>query len=208
MKFKNGDRVKIVDANENYKSLSEIEYGTVGYIRNQERIGVLIDNAYNSNSTKGWFYFNSNSLEPCRLSDEKNDIIRSYRIASIIFLDSEKCIDYALFDEDIQEGDYCVVKSANHGYGVARIKAIRDYNPSVKVESCGNIREIVCKIDMSKYFQRVESREKARIFEKNIRSFFNKDDLMFYRVLSKNFPELKSMFDSYDEYVKKAGGIY
>lgn len=208
MKFEKGDRVKVIGACANYKALSEIEYGTVDYVRNQEQIGVLIDNTYNHNSAAGRFYFNSNSLEPCRLSDEKNDIIRGYRIASIIFLDSEKCIDYALFDEDIQEGDYCVVKSANHGYGVARIKAIRDYNPKVPVESCGNLREIVCKIDMSKYLQRVESREKARIFEKNIRTFFQKDDLTFYRVISKDYPELKSMLDSYDEYVKNAGGIY
>lgn len=208
MKFEKGNRVKIINAHENYEALSEIEYGTVDYVRNSGEIGVLIDNAYNCNSNKGYFYFNSNSLEPCRLSDEKNNIIRSYRIALIVFLDSEKYIDYALFDEDIKEGDYCVVKSANHGYGVARIKTIRDYNPRVPVENCGNLREIVCKIDMSKYFQRVKSREKARILEKNIRAFFQKDDLTLYRMLSKDFPELNSMFDSYDKYVKNAGGIY
>lgn len=147
--FKRGDVVEVVDAN-NY---TEIRVGAIGKVHStyDSRVTVKFDDIHNPRSSYDCFYFNAKQLKYY----EGDKIMEgNYRIADVMFLDEAgtKTYRYAVYDETIDVGDICVVKTAHHGLGIARIMGI-DQKTDEKI-----IREVVCKCDFSAY----EAREAAR----------------------------------------------
>lgn len=148
--FSNGDLVEVVHNNK-YR---EVHVGSVGVVRStyEGRVTVNFDGIKNTRSSYGCFYFNVSQLK--HYEGDKT-MEGNYRIASIKFLEGtneDKTYRYALYDEGISIGDICVVKSAHHGLGIARVVDI-EAKTDEKI-----VREIVCKCDFSAY----EAREAAR----------------------------------------------
>lgn len=129
--------------------------GMLGTVRSQydNRITVMIDGKRNKRSGYGCFYFHPSMLE--ELKGDNKIMDGNYMIATMQFLEghnTDKTYRYALYDFSILIGDICVVKSAHHGFGLARVVDIETKTDEpIK-------REIVCKADLSAY----EAREAAR----------------------------------------------
>lgn len=109
--------------------------------------------------------------------------------------------NYALFDDEIQQYDNCVVKSANHGFGIASIEEIIDNIDNISVtDNNGNIREIVCKIDMSAFHKRIDDRRRALQLKKEMdKKVQELQGLALYKIMAENSPELKAMLSEYEE---------
>lgn len=221
MKFNKGDKVTIykiplnISGSIKYSDLTIGLCGIVQYAYNNNcGVGVKIDNRYNHNSSKGLYYFNQSEL---RLSKEyeQNDtynkgeenmskIIGNYRVAKVRFLEGSNTYNtynYALFDDEIQQYDNCVVKSANHGFGIAVIEEIIDDVDNISVtDNYGNIREIVCKIDMSAFNKRIDDRLRASQLKKEMdKKVQELQGLALYKIMAENSPELKAMLSEYEE---------
>lgn len=221
MRFNVGDKVIIhqvplgAEGNVKYSDLTIGLCGIVQYAYNNNcGVGVKIDNRYNHNSSKGLYYFNQSEL---RLSKEyeQNDtynkgeenmskIIGNYRVAKVRFLEGSNTYNtynYALFDDEIQLYDNCVVKSANHGFGIASIEEIIDNIDNISVtDNNGNIREIVCKIDMSAFHKRIKDRQRASQLKKEMdKKVKELQGLALYKMMAETSPELKTMLSEYEE---------
>ena len=138
---------------------------------------------------------------------EDNMLMGNFKIAKIKFIEgtnTDKEYYYALYDDFIISSDYVVVKSANHGFGVAMVtdiisddcvtQSMRDY--------CNEGREIIAKFDMVAYEQRVEKRKMAKQLKADMNKKMKEmQELAMFEMMAEKNPELKEMLDKYKELI-------
>jgi hypothetical protein len=139
---------------------------------------------------------------------ENNMLMGNYTVCKIKFIEgvnTNKEYHYALYDDNIYIDDYVVVKSANHGFGIARVvdiipdgcvtQAMRDY--------CNEGREIVSRFDMCAYEDRVEKRKMAKQLKADMdKKMKEMQELAMFEMMAKENPELKEMLDKYKELIR------
>ena len=193
MSFNYGDRITIRTSGK-YKQLVAGMRGTV-ISRWEHQYTVQIDGHVNQRSTKGYFYFQEKQLEI--LKEEDYTMRGNYRIADVQFIEGANKTEvyaYACYDEDIYVDDICVVKSANHGFGIAKVVRLR-----AKTDEAIT-REIVCKADFSTYNKRVADREKQAELKKLMAARASKlQELSMYELLAKSDPEMAELLGKYKE---------
>lgn len=116
-------------------------------------------------------------------------------IAVIRFLNDDvpfRNFEYANFDPDLQAGDLCVVKSAHHGLGLAEVEEI-------KLETGKELtREVVTRVDDSKYRARVEQREQVAKLKAAMQLRAKQlQDIVLYQTLAEKDPEMAELLKSY-----------
>lgn len=189
--FKHGDVVEIVDVN-GYK---EIHVGAVGTVRStyEGRVTVMFDDIHNPRSSYDCFYFNQKQL---KFYGGDKFMEGNYRIATIMFLDEEreKTYRYALYDEDIQIGDTCVVKSAHHGMGIAKITNIEPKTDE-KIT-----REVVCRCDFGAYQDREERRQRREALKsKMAKRAAELQEIALYQMMASNDPTMGDMLREFEQ---------
>ena len=193
MSFNYGDRV-VIRTNGKYKMLKAGMHGTVKS-RYDYQYTVQIDGHENPRSAKGYFYFTEKQLEI--LKEENNIMEGNYRIADVQFIEGANKTEvyaYACYDEDVYVDDICVVKSANHGFGIAKVVRLR-----AKTDETIS-REIVCKADFSTYNKRVADRAKQAELKKLMAARASKlQELSMYELLAKSDPEMAELLGKYKE---------
>ena len=181
--------------------------GTVQAVWSSSNLGVALDDLTNRHSQKGYFYFKISELEiintenikaaPAAYKGEnKMQKMTNYlNIAVVKFLDdtSSRTYEYANYTPDLAGGDLCVVMSARHGMGIAKVVEIIDA-PS----ECDIYREIVAKVDASAYHRRVADRERvAELKEKMQERAKQLQDIAMYQILAKEDPTMASLLEEY-----------
>jgi hypothetical protein len=178
--------------------------GAVGVIAQifNENFAVAFDDVTNHRSQYGYFYFESNQLKKLTKGDNETmdnnvKIDGNYRVAHVKFIEgtnTQQTYAYACYDDSICEGDICVVKSANHGFGIA---TVMDIIPKTDREMT---REIVCKADFTAYNNRVENRkQRAKIKDEMAKRAESLREVSLFEMLAKTDPEMKAMLDAYKE---------
>ena len=199
MKICNGTRVKILQCRK-YKMRYTGKIGTVE--RGQDvypiggRIGVRIDDYENEKSSYGLFWFEADELEIIE-SEEKIIMLSGYRLAGVSFVDGTNqstVYTYALYDEEIAVDDMVVVKTAHHGFAIAKVITL-DEGRLGKVRYD---REIICKVDMSAYECRKERAIRAAAIKQEMDAKVKElQSQAIYEMLSEKDPALKALFDEY-----------
>ena len=131
----------------------------------------------------------------------------NYKVATVKFVEgnnTEREYHYALYDDDIYGGNHVVVKSANHGMGIAVVTYVFEDDEITQQmrDYCNEGREIVAKFDMGAYNHRVANRKKA----KQLKAEMNKkmkemQELAMFEMMAEKNPELKEMLDTYKELI-------
>lgn len=192
-------RVKYSDKYKRYKVKGRCGTITKCY----SYIAVELDGLTNEYSATGEFYFYKKHLEI--IEDKKmeettmainTNIITNYLNTALIhFLDdrdSSRTYTYANYVADLQVGDLCVVMSAQHGMGVARVVDIVQENDTPLA------REIVCKIDTADYDARVERRKKAAELKAKMQERARQlQDIVLYQTLAKDDPEMAQLLSDF-----------
>lgn len=190
--FTIGDRVKVLT--DNYKGRT---VGLVGTVRSSydDSIAVNLDCLNNERSKYGCYYFKPKQLE--FLKGEMNIMEGNYRVAKVQFIEGhslELKYNYACYDPSIVEGDICVVKSAHHGFGLARVV---DITPKTDEDI---IREIVCRADFSDYEERVAQRKrKAELMTEMKKRAAAAQEIMIYKTLAVNDPTMAALLQEYEQ---------
>lgn len=202
--FKKGDRVKVTRKGLKTTGLTgtvhAISYRQSGTVTVDVRIPLWGILSYNSRSLK----LEGNNTNNIETNKGENDMLMgNYGICKVKFIEganTSKEYYYALYDNNITFDDYVVVKSANHGFGIARVteivaneqitQSMRDY--------CNEGREVVSTFDMSAYEQRVEKRKQAKQLKSEMnRKMKEVQELAMFEMMAEKNPELKEMLDSY-----------
>lgn len=197
MKFNTGDRVVIT---KNHYKLQNVlgMHGKVvkGYIGN---IAVAIDGIENKASRLGLFYFKESQL--VLETEEVNEmtVLKDANwVVEATYIEGSKSTNlFACYEDSIKLDDYIVVKSANHGLGIAKVDAILNYDDCPTAKIC---REVVCKADFSAYEKRVENREKRAKLRKEMDERFKElENLFAYEALAKEDSKMAELLKEYKE---------
>lgn len=192
-----------VSNNKSYKRRNlNGKFGTV--VENQAsyygKIVVDLDTESNPLGRMGYFYFKPTELE---LINDENDILEENNMENAInyfntvkvkYLDNDRpnAQVYANFDTYLTVGDMCVVKSLNHGLGLAIVVEIIDKN-DVPLP-----REIVAKVDTQDYDHRVAARKDAAKLKAKMQERAKQlQDIALYQMLAEKDPEMKELLERF-----------
>ena len=198
-----GDRVELVRKSPKYKKLPVGTTGTVMYVYSPDSIRVHMDDLESKASQYGDFYLTDSQLK--RINNESNNegstiMTGNYRVANVQFIEGnnlELKYHYACYDPSIVEGDICVVKSAHHGLGIAKVAGFITTTEELT-------REIVCKCDFSEYNKRVENRKRMAELKDLMTARAKKlQDIALFQMLAKEDDEMACMLG---ELMKLMGG--
>lgn len=192
--FNRGDRVIVVCCTR-YTNYNLV--GLEGTVRSvyDNNIAVELDSLRNERSGYGYFYFTNNNLKSLKGA---NTIMEgSYAIATIQFLEgtnTEKTYRYALYpDTDVKVEDICVVKSAHHGFGIARIVSIEPKTDE-PIE-----REIICRADFSNYEARCATRKrKAELKSQMATRAAQLKEIALYKMMAAEDPSMAELMREFD----------
>ena len=200
--FTIGTRVEVSHRPDKYYGYSLV--GKIGVIESGgsfSSIPVRFVDLDNEASAKGLFYFKVSDLKLVNTNDndilEENNMpnITNYlNIAKIQYVDNTATsrYDYANFDPELKAGDLCVVMSANHGMGLAKVVEIIDQND---IETP---REIVAKVNADAYYERVNVRSKAAELKAKMQERAKKlQDIALFQMLAKEDSEMAEMLKAY-----------
>ena len=170
--------------------------------------GVDIRDVSNSDSQYGYFYLYEDEFD-LRSDFEKENEMNTYntnaykgkfRVATIQFLDNDNYeINYRLYDDgfEYKEGDIVVVKSAHHGWTIAKIKFIFDEDSSVTADEN---REIICPIDTSKFLERdKKAKEIVKLKKEMDKKVKELQGVALYEMMAQHSPELRDMLTQFKE---------
>lgn len=187
-------------------------FGKAAIIRSiyDSNIGVKVAYTTNKQSSYGYFYLTPDEFDLVTENKEvnmntynKNNYKGEFRIVTIQFLDNDNFeISYRLYEDgfEYKEGDLIVVKSAHHGWSIAKIKAIYDVDSNVLNLTADENREVICPIDASKFFERdKKAKELVKLKQEMDKKVKELQGVALYRLMAQNSPELKSMLDKYEQ---------
>ena len=173
-----------------------------------KKVGVRLNNHYNSLSKNGLFWFDADKVnivvkgiepnENCE-SEDTNNMLKGFRTAYISFLEgtnTERAYAYALYGNEIEIDDIVVVQSGHHGLGIARVVDIAPEGTGLDSVQCG--REIIAKVDFTAFKERKEKAAKLERLKKDMdRKVKELQSFAIYEMLAEKDPELKAMLDEF-----------
>lgn len=189
-KFNIGDRVIISDCKSN---------GKVGVITNYEESG-FSNSKWVTVQLDGFdkpFIYNELSLAAENEREVKEmKLAGNYKIARVKFIEGynkNKVYNFALFDNEITDGDFVLCDTQN-GYNVAQVIGVDEItNGSAEVA-----KEIICKVDFSAYEHRKEVRkQKKEIKAKLDKAIQENQDLVLYETVAKSNTQVAELLDKY-----------
>ena len=184
----------------NYRGKYAGYQGTIKRITGKSSIGVEFAGMPNKNSSYGLFWFKESDLEYVKNRNvvnesEETKMLNGYKSVGIKFLEgtnTEREYIYACYDE-VEQGDYVVVKSGHHGWGLAIISQI--FENEVPVE-CG--REVICKFDPSEHFARMAKAKRLAEIKRDMDAKVKElQHLAIYEALAKDNSEMKELLDEF-----------
>ena len=130
----------------------------------------------------------------------QNSISNYLNIAKIKFIDNSysttKTYEYANFEPGLTVGDICVVKTAHHGLGVAKVEEIVERN------DIATQREIVAIVNTDAYNERVANRTKAAELKIKMQERVKQlQDVALYKMMAENDPAMMEMLKEYQSII-------
>lgn len=191
MKFKIGDKVRVVSDCASYNQIGVVEsyQRLYGYERVQVRL--------NNGSVK---QYNEDSLRLLEANEGGNDMAvkGNYDVAFVKFLqgvNTTKEYAFALFEKDgsVCVGDFVLCDTVN-GYNVAQITRI------VSQTECefSVTKEIICKVDFAAFNKRKELREQKKSLKQQMDKLVAENqELILYQAIADKNPEMAAMLTAY-----------
>lgn len=191
--FKKGDRVEVVSDCQSYGERGTVvDYIPAAYCSNCLRVRVDLDSGHRKKY---------NELSLMKVDDIKREakemaLTGNFKVARVQFLDGynkDKIYSFALFDNDIVDGDLVLCDTQN-GYNVAKVVGIGDVeNSGVAVT-----KEIICKVDFSKFEHRKEVRkQRAELKTKLDKAIRENQDLVLYETVAQSNTQVAELLGKY-----------
>lgn len=193
--FQSGDKVKVKSSCQTSGMIGTVtQYIQYPDYYIQKYVQVKLDNGVIRQ-------YNESSLELI----EKGGIhmvTGNYRVAQVKFVEGNnktKLYAFALFDNDIVTGDYVLVnvsnQYSNYPYAVA---VVEDIVSQSDYTGTSVTKEVICKVDFGKYYERIEQRKKKDALKKQMDKMVkDNQELVVYQMLAEQNPEMAALLDEY-----------
>lgn len=210
------DVVIITDSSSEYQHNYIGKIGTIEKaFRTKDKVimyGVRFENLRNPRSSKGLFWFRTNSLSinhsTHSVTNESEDIpmFENYVVAKIQFMNDIPVHSYALYDFDIQADDIVVVQTGHHGFALAKVHEVITHPEAKKEVKCG--RQVVCKVDFSAYNARQEALRRAEELKRSMDAMLKETQAMaIYEMFAEKNPSLKAMLNEFKTLQSEIKGV-
>lgn len=202
-KFQKGDKVQIISDCQSYGSVGTVIHWWRNLNNNNIYVEVELDNGgvHNYNATSLILADINEQYNITNKGDNENMLMGNYRVAKIRFLEGRNTnaeYYYALFDNEIENGDSVVVMSAHNGMGIAVVTDIVKEPTQSMLDFCNAGREVIAKFDMSAYHTRKENRKQAKELKIQMDKKMKEiQELTLYEMMAEKSPELKEMLEAY-----------
>lgn len=192
-KFEIGDRVMVISECKTHGKVGIV----IGYNESEYSRLKWVIVQLDGYEKKYIYIYNETSLIKENESRTYNMALTgNYKIARVQFVDGyskNKIYNFALFDNDVVEGDWVLCDTQN-GYYVAKVVGIED----VESVSFAATKEIVCKVDFSKFEHRKEVRkQKVELKEKLDKAIRENQDLVIYETVAKSNTQVAELLAKY-----------
>ena len=174
-------------------------FGTVIHWYGNDNIAVRLEGIINHGSQYGYFYFakteleiiENRNMEETTMAINNNTITNYLNIAKVLKTDG-RVYDHANYIPDLKEGDLCVVVSVNRDMTAAKVVEIIHENDVPQAS------EIVCKLDITAYETRVETRKKAAELKAKMQERAKKlQDIALFQTLAKDDEEMAALLSEF-----------
>lgn len=200
MSYKFDVNEQVVVKHTKYKEVPIGAVGTVFKYYNQQ-VCVCFAQIRNPRSSYNCFYFEQRDLDHYTNNIECKKELKimegNYRIAQVSFLEGNNTdvkYPYACYDSAIVEGDICVVMSAHHGLGIAKVIEI---GPKTDEKIT---REIVCKCDFDEYNDRVAIRKRRAVLLKQMHARAAElQEIALFQMLADNDQDMQNILSEYQK---------
>lgn len=199
-----GDKIKITS----YRNRNLI--GLTGEITREYKglFGVMVDGHKNGNSRYGCYWLQKQQIVLFEIEEsEDEEMFGEYKTAKVSFLNDNEnervcASSYALYD-DFEVGDVVVVMTGHHGLAIAKIASIDNVTSRVT-----NNREVVAKVDMRIYEDRIAARKRVRELKTAMDARINKlQHMAVLEMFSEKDPEMKALLDEYKALTEQNGEV-
>lgn len=195
--IKIGDRIKVINIKSKYNGY----YGYI-YSINKTHVKVFLDNTiYQPGAI--YNYTLEMKLENVILVKDYEELhmakLTGFKKVAVVKIGS---IDYhyALYDDDINVGDSVLVSGTN-----SKIVVVEEVISSDEAKARTDktiISEVKCKVDLSKYNERVENRKKAEKLKQEMdKKIAEMDEINKYVMYAERNDDLAKMLEEYKELV-------
>lgn len=164
-------------------------------------IGVKFDGITNEKSKYGCYWFPKNELIK-NITNNKGDLhmseITGYNKVASVGMGGQTYY-FALFDDDVKAGDKVVVSGSASGQ-VQTVKDVISKADSEKLYGGKICAEVVCKVNTTKYDERIIKRKEAASLKAEMNKKVKElQDVALFELMAEKSPELKEMLDRYKE---------
>lgn len=199
-----GDRVRVTSSCQTYmKSGTVIEIVIKDWTEQYYYARVKLDDGsfrtYNQESLSriGHVELSENYKNKNNTKENNNMAVKgNFRVAVVKFVQGynmNKEYGFALFDEDVNVGDFVLCDSSN-GYGVAKVVSIKtqmEYGSDVT-------KEIICKCDFTNYNIRKVKREQKRVLKAQMDNMVkNNQEILLYHAIAEKNPDMAKLLAQY-----------
>lgn len=150
--------------------------------------------------SKYWIDVGSVGQEPIvkKLKEENiMEVKGNYNVAMVNFLtgsNTSKKYAFALFDNEIVVGDF-VLCDTSYGYQVTQVVEIIPYN---EYSGINVSREVICKIDFTKFNRRKELRKQKESLKKQMdKMVADNQDLILYQAIADKNQDMAVLLEAY-----------
>lgn len=121
------------------------------------------------------------------------EVLKMKNIIGVKFKDNEMEYAFKCFD-DVSVGDLVVVDT-RYGFKLATVTSL-DYNGDFDISH--NLKEVVCKVDVTKFNERKERAEKLKILKRKMDDKLEQlQTIALYEMLAEKNPEIKDLFTEF-----------
>lgn len=128
-------------------------------------------------------------------------------VAAVKFIEginTTKVYHFALYNREVNVGDYALVKS-NNGYGGSNFGVVQVVGIDAAAEFAGTAptAEIICKVNMDDYTKRVEIRKEREVLKKKMDKLVkDSQELVIYQTIAARNPEMAELLAAYNNTLK------
>lgn len=128
-------------------------------------------------------------------------------VAAVKFIDgtnTTKVYHFALYNREVNVGDYALVKS-NNGCGGSNFGVVQVVGIDAAAEFTGTAptAEIICKVNMDDYTKRVEIRKEREVLKKKMDKLVkDSQELVIYQTIAARNPEMAELLAAYSNTLK------
>lgn len=198
--FEEGDKVRILSSDKTTNTQYKHTINLIGTVKRfkYSSIGVKFNEINNRCSNQGLFWYKSDEVKIIKNKSEEENMrkLTGYEKVAVVDCGYDHKYYFALYDDDVEAGD--LVYTNNTGDKVLVVHSVISSAEAASRYSKEITKEVICKLDMSAFNERMARRDAKRELQKQMDLMIKQmDEVNKYKIYAESNPELAELLSEY-----------